>query len=144
MTRVLVLSLLSLALGHTLGAPTEYIRRAQEDNATLGDSWQGIVGGDIASSGEFPFFAAFVPLVQCGGSLIAPDRVLTAAHCVVGGAPISVRIGPSTLSDGEEIDVTCAQYHPDYYVGFSGVRQNICDSSCNSQSALGPIHLVID
>lgn len=84
---------------------------------------QGIVGGSEASSGEFPWFAAFAPFTSCGGSLIAPNRVLTAAHCVVDGAPSSVRIGPVTRSDGETISVKCGSYHPDYKIGSGGVSQ---------------------
>lgn len=37
-----------------------------------------IVGGNQAVQGEFPFF---VDINGCGASLIAPDIVLTAAHC---------------------------------------------------------------
>lgn len=44
-----------------------------------------IVGGEyVGSSERYPYFVAFLDSKYshvCGGSLIAPDAVLTAAHC---------------------------------------------------------------
>jgi len=44
-----------------------------------------IVGGQNSNNGEFPFMASWYyrgsPYPSCGGSLIAPNLVLSAAHC---------------------------------------------------------------
>jgi secreted trypsin-like serine protease len=93
-----------------------------------------IIGGRDALPGEFPFFAAGV--IDCGGTLIHEDIVLTAAHCIVGGNAFAdgVQIGgyirPSALLDDptlvdeteERIDFACVLVHPDYFVdGFADI-----------------------
>jgi secreted trypsin-like serine protease len=74
----------------------------------VGQAPPEIVGGTPANPGEFPYQVALafagtpgIPIRGqfCGGSLIAPDTVLTAAHCVIDG--IWVFIG----DDGSVLDV---------------------------------------
>jgi secreted trypsin-like serine protease len=113
MLRLILPLLLTLAKA-TTSTPTPYIRRTQESsNYTLS---QRIIGGSEAADGEFPWFTVFVPLVQCGGTLIAPDRILTAAHCVQFEAPAAVRVGPTNSYNGEQLRVKCAQRHPDFFI----------------------------
>lgn len=73
-----------------------------------------IVGGSQSTPGEFPYY---VDLDGCGGSLIAPNVVLTAAHCgnyngkeVVVGA---YRSG-STLNNAVRATVVAEVSHPKY------------------------------
>lgn len=82
-----------------------------------------IVGGIPAADGAWPWQVALVQSVFfCGGSLLSPDWVVTAAHCVVDDADnvfspseVSVRAGSLNPDSGGQLR-TAAQVivHPSY------------------------------
>ena len=59
--------------GGSLRGGLEQRPEQQQDNRTL------IIGGEIAQPGDYPYFVHFSN-PGCGGTLIAPNIVLTAAH----------------------------------------------------------------
>ena len=75
-----------------------------------------VVGGNDADVGEYPFFVHGIDGELCGGSLIHPDIVLTAAHCA-GAFSGDAIIGSTDLyaeDSPERIDIDFLLPHPDY------------------------------
>ena len=72
-----------------------------------------IVGGTDAAPGEFPWF---VKGFGCGATLVAPNVVVSAAHCV-GSFDSRVTVGPSHFYDDGEVVRTNLQQqilHPSF------------------------------
>ena len=87
----------------------ETARRAQESR---------IVGGVDAVPGSFPFFGQWT--LGCGASLIAPDMLLSAAHCYTRQYGMGrILLGSIYPREGVSFDVSDVWVHPtfngDYY-----------------------------
>lgn len=98
--------------------------------ALAADIQPRIVGGETAATGNWPWMVSFQLRDHrlphdfaaghfCGGSLIAPDWVLTAAHCAEGSplADLGVLVGGGDLlaaDEGELLAVAASYQHPAY------------------------------
>jgi hypothetical protein len=97
--RIAIIILFAALSFSVLGMPAASPVAAQEPTPTSDVSGQ-IVGGAPADPGEWPWQVALfaddgVTIWFCGGSLISPHWVLTAAHCVVDNG--GVQYAPSAV-----------------------------------------------
>lgn len=88
--------------------------------AQFGPAQRAILGGVLDSSE-----GATVAIMRAGGAvfsgaLVAPDVVLTAAHCLDDGPLDAVFLGPDLSEVGQVIDVVRAERHPGYVPSFAG------------------------
>jgi secreted trypsin-like serine protease len=88
---------------------------------TFADEPEAIVGGQPASLGEFPYQVSLNVNGQhiCGGSIIAPTKILTAAHCLYDHVfppfyNLKIRTGNLIATRGQSCDVSNVRIHPNY------------------------------
>lgn len=82
---------------------------------------QPIVGGTTTTTSAYPFMMQITDASQnqfCGGTLVSPTKVVTAAHCMVGETTSSVRVvgGRTYLNgtNGTVARVSKIWIHPNY------------------------------
>lgn len=97
-------------------------RELSGDNGTLVSSDPKIIGGtDVNSTAMYPYFAstAYPSPYICGATLVAPDVLLTAAHCSVAfpvgvGAIVGTNKYRQVVPGSVLVNVTQQVIHPQY------------------------------
>jgi secreted trypsin-like serine protease len=122
---LLTLVLIAATLSALMGAVVpDYSGKAARDDRN--DAKTEVIRGVGVPDGKYPFVAAVgvanasgsLKRLFCGGSLIAPSYVLTAAHCVVGAKTdqIAVVVGQTAFDSGqgESRTLTAIMIHPSF------------------------------
>ena len=93
--------------------PDDTPHDAEQNDSDVGDISTKIIGGTDVPPGSYPWFARAVSYMEgkgwkwfgCGGSLVSPEFVLTAAHCINfdfernGGYQVGALCEPFTAND---------------------------------------------
>ncbi|MGW5421617.1 S1 family peptidase [Streptomyces sp. NPDC003943] len=117
-------------IGLAAGAALALVGSAATAATAVQKPGEGIIGGHEQPDGTYPWMTALLhkgeasPVQRqfCGGSLIADNIILTAAHCVTGEKPnkLEVTVGRTVLSkknQGQLRNVRSITVHPRYLKG---------------------------
>ncbi len=88
----------------------------------VADDTEMIVGGHPAEEGKYPWQVRIYSTMDdkvgfCGGSIIAPQWVLTAAHCLLDTQKVVVGYGSNDRTATTKIESEKVIVHPDYLKG---------------------------
>jgi trypsin len=119
-----LVALLALAAIATVAVPVATAAAQSNKNRVIN---VGIVGGTAAAPGQFPWIVGLVThgepnaydALFCGGTVIAPRVVITAAHCTIDESPetMEVVVGRTRMSQGrigKRVAVSAIFNHPGY------------------------------
>jgi secreted trypsin-like serine protease len=98
-----------------------------------------IIGGSPAPTNAYPWFVLLADdqfSFFCGGSLVAPDIVLTAAHCMFAVSP---KTYASIRGSGELLTIKSMYIHPDYQI--DNVTHDFMLLKLSSESIVTPVHM---
>lgn len=108
---------------HALALFLGLVSCVSPEDAMLLETEQGIMNGVHDKDSKYPWVVHVSSRLDCHGTLISPEWVLTAAHCVgYGGATVDYkRTSPTGISTSgsRQVDHTQVHVHPDYAAGDS-------------------------
>ena len=109
-----------------------------------------IVNGEEVEAGTYPWFVSLRVGADyvCGGFLVAPQFVLTAAHCLVGSPPVdNVVVGALCRNSGncgqdyEEFAIEDSFPHPDYDPYYTGYDNDFALLKLSGNSTIEPVKI---
>lgn len=142
--------LVTLAATSLTGVAKEKEKQPQQRRAAMDDI--RIVGGGETTPFAYPFMGSLQVYNgetfghYCGSSLIAPNKVLTAAHCVVGwsASDFAVKFGAHDLTNetqGQFYEVTDIVMHEHYFQGYTYNNDIAILTLANPVEGITPIEL---
>jgi trypsin len=159
MKSILLIAFFTVCLSFNIGDETEFpieVLPITEElvNATFA-SMAGrvdIVGGTVvASAQDYPFQAAYQRTstgLKCGGSIISPYYILTAAHCIESSSPRgervsvgSLRFSGTTAPAPKYHEIAAVYKHPQYNSG--NVDYDVAILELSTPIVLGPYTQVV-